>query len=52
MARRSKIGMIVDFLLVRKKWWLFPIIIFTLLIGLLIVLTQGSALSPLIYTLF
>lgn len=52
MATKSRIGMIVDFLLVRKKWWLAPIILFTLLIGMVIVLTQGSALSPFIYTLF
>jgi len=52
MASRSKVGMIINFLMVRKKWWLAPIILFTLLIGMVIVLTQGSALSPFIYTLF
>jgi len=42
----------LDFLKVRKKWWLAPIIILCALLGLLIVLTQGSALAPFIYTIF
>ncbi len=41
-----------DFLKVRKKWWLAPIIVMLLLLGLLIVLTQSSAVAPFIYTLF
>lgn len=41
-----------DFLRVRKKFWLAPIVIVLLLLGLLIVATQGSALAPFIYTLF
>lgn len=36
----------------RKKFWLAPIIILMLLLGGLIVLTQGSAVAPFIYTLF
>jgi len=36
----------------RKKFWLLPIIIVLLLLGSLIVLTQGSAVAPFIYTLF
>lgn len=36
----------------RKKFWLAPIIIILMLIGGLIVLTQGSAIAPFIYTLF
>lgn len=36
----------------RKKFWLAPIIIILLLLGTLIVLTQGSAVAPFIYTLF
>jgi hypothetical protein len=40
------------FLKVRKKFWLLPIIIVFLLLGGLIVLTQGSAVAPFIYTLF
>ncbi len=36
----------------RKKFWLLPIIIIMLLLGMLIVLAQGSAVAPFIYTLF
>ena len=41
-----------QFMKVRKKFWLAPIIILLLLLGGLIVLTQGSAVAPFIYTLF
>ncbi|AVV50214.1 DUF5989 family protein [Leptospira santarosai] len=41
-----------DFLKIRKKFWLAPILIVLLLLGTLIVLTQGSAVAPFIYTLF
>ena len=40
------------FMRVRKKFWLAPIIIVMLLLGALIVLSQGSAIAPFIYTLF
>ena len=40
------------FLWDRKKFWLLPIILVLALFGLLIVLTQGSAVAPFIYTLF
>jgi hypothetical protein len=36
----------------RKKFWLFPIILVLLLLGTLLVLTEGSAVAPFIYTLF
>jgi hypothetical protein len=36
----------------RKKWWLSPIILMLLLVGGLIVLAQGSAVAPFIYTIF
>jgi hypothetical protein len=36
----------------RKKFWLLPIIVVLLLLGSLIVLTQGSAVAPFVYTLF
>ena len=51
----SKIAIIRDFLeflKVRKKWWLTPIVVMLLLLGALIVLTEGSAIAPFIYTLF
>ena len=41
-----------DFLKVRKKVWLAPIILVLVLLGGLIVLSQGSAVAPFIYTLF
>lgn len=40
------------FMRVRKKYWLAPIILVMLLLGGLIVLSQGSAVAPFIYTLF
>ncbi len=40
------------FMKARKKFWLAPIIIIMLLLGVLIVLAQGSAVAPFIYTLF
>ena len=40
------------FIRARKRWVLMPIIIFMLLLGMLMVLTQGSALAPFIYTIF
>ncbi|NQU06382.1 MAG: hypothetical protein HQ568_09840 [Calditrichaeota bacterium] len=52
MARQSKLGMIIDFLKVRKKWWLTPIILFILLLSMLIVLSEGSAVAPFIYAIF
>lgn len=36
----------------RKKFWLLPIVVSLMLLGGLIVLTSGSAVAPLIYTLF
>ena len=40
------------FLRVRKKYWLIPILIVMMLFGSLIVLTQGTAIAPFIYTIF
>ena len=48
----SKLSLIWSFLRVRKKWWMGPIIVMLLLLGLLIVATQGSAVAPFIYALF
>ena len=42
----------ITFLFKRKKIWLFPIIITLLIFGVLIVLTQGTAGAPFIYTIF
>jgi hypothetical protein len=40
------------FLRTRKKYWLLPLIIVLLMLGILIVFTSGSAIAPFIYTLF
>lgn len=52
MAAGSNLKMIWDFLKVRKKWWLLPVIVFTLLVSLAIVSTSNTAYAPFIYTLF
>lgn len=55
MAKVSKVsifGEFWQFLRVRKKWWLGPIVIVLLLMSLLIFFTEGSALAPFIYALF
>jgi Family of unknown function (DUF5989) len=48
----SMIKELFSFLRARKKFWLWPIFIVMALLGLLIVLAQGSAVAPFIYTLF
>jgi Family of unknown function (DUF5989) len=48
----SMIKELWTFLRTRKKYWLWPIFVMLALLGVLIVLAQGSALAPLIYTLF
>ncbi len=52
MSKLSIVAELWEFLKVRKKWWLAPILIFLVLLGGLIILTQGSALAPFIYALF
>ncbi|MCK5117089.1 MAG: hypothetical protein KAR44_10845 [Candidatus Aegiribacteria sp.] len=48
----GRIKDIWGFLRTRKKWWLLPIITVLLLLSLIIVLSQGSALAPFIYAIF
>jgi len=52
MGKMSIIKEFWEFLRVRKKWWLTPIVAMLLLLGALIILTEGSAIAPFIYTLF
>jgi len=40
------------FIISRKKYWLVPILLVLVVFGLLIVLTQGTAVAPFVYTLF
>jgi len=51
-SRIAIFGELWAFMKERKKWWLGPIIGGLILLGLVIVLTEGSALAPFIYTLF
>ena len=43
---------VYDYFKTRKKYWLAPILIFLFIFGGLIVLTQGTAVAPFVYTLF
>lgn len=52
MTKLSIIKELWEFLRARKKWWLAPIVLFLVLVGTLLVLAEGSAVAPLIYTLF
>ena len=52
LKNKTLLGEIWDFLKVRKAWWLAPIIIMLILVGILIVFGQSSAVSPFIYALF
>ncbi len=52
MRRNNLVTQLWASMRVRKKWWLLPMLIVMLVLGALIVLTQGSALAPLIYTIF
>lgn len=51
----GKLGILKElwgFMKTRKRWWLLPIVVMLTLLGLLIILTEGSAIAPFIYTLF
>jgi len=48
----SLLGEFWTFMRMQKKWWLAPLIIILVLMGVLIILTEGSALAPFIYALF
>jgi hypothetical protein len=52
MGKLSILGEFWDFLRIRKKVWLAPIVGVLLLLAILIVVTEGSALAPFIYALF
>ncbi len=52
MSKISIFKELWDFMRVRKKFWLAPIIILLLLLGLLIIFTESSAVAPFIYALF
>ena len=52
MSKLSLFKEFFQFLIERKKWWLIPAIIFLLLLGGLIIMTEGSVIAPFIYTVF
>lgn len=52
MGKAALLKELGQFMWQRKKWWLAPIVIMLVLLGLLIVLSSGSAVAPFIYTLF
>jgi len=52
MANQSLIREFWEFLRVRKRYWLLPIVIMLSLMGMLIIFTEGSAVAPFIYALF
>ncbi|MBU0458857.1 hypothetical protein KJ652_06325 [Patescibacteria group bacterium] len=52
MSKLSIFTELWNFMRIRKKWWLLPIIIVIALLGLILVFAQGSPLAPFIYTVF
>lgn len=52
MSNTSLVRELWAYMRVRKKWWLAPLLIVLLFVSALLVLAQGSALAPFIYTLF
>jgi len=52
MPRSSLPAELWAFMRVRKKWWLLPLVLLLVLVGLLIAVAQGSALAPFIYAIF
>lgn len=52
MGKFAILAELWEFLRVRKKMWLLPLLVFLLLIGLLIIFSESSAVAPFIYTLF
>lgn len=55
LAAMAKLGILLElweFLKVRKKLWLLPLVVFLVLLGFLIVFSESSAIAPFIYTLF
>lgn len=52
MSKMSIFKEFVDFLKVRKRYWLAPIVIILVLLSILVIFAQSSAVAPFIYTLF
>lgn len=52
MSKLSIFKELWAFMRIRKKWWLLPILLMIVLLGLILIFAQGSALAPFIYTVF
>lgn len=52
MSKLAILSELWAFLSKRKKWWLLPILLMIVFLGLILVFAQGSALAPFIYTVF
>ena len=52
MSKIAIVSEFLEFIKVRKKYWLVPIVLMLMALGALIVLSEGSALAPFIYALF
>ncbi len=52
MANSGLVQEFFEFMLVRKKYWILPIVVVLFFMGLLIVFTEGSVVAPFIYALF
>lgn len=52
MANQSFVTEFWEFLRIRKRYWLLPIVLVLFLLSALIVFTEGSAIAPFIYTMF
>ena len=52
MSKFSTFKEFLQFLLARKKWWLIPVAVCLVLVGVLILLSQNAAVAPFIYTIF
>jgi Family of unknown function (DUF5989) len=51
-AKLGILGELLGFLWQRKLWWMIPMIVFLVLLGLLLIFAQSSAIAPFIYSLF
>lgn len=52
MGKLSILGEMWQFIRLKKRYWLLPIIVILLLVAVLLLVTQGTAVAPFIYTLF
>jgi hypothetical protein len=52
MSRLLIFADVWNFMRLRRRWWLLPLVLLTVLLGLILVFAQGSPLAPFIYTVF